>query len=99
MTTARLVLLSYDIADRRRWRRAHRLVTAQGDMQQLSVYLCRLTPARMESLRRQLSAVLHAGEDRLMIVDLGPADGPCPALRQGGAASPGRSAALPPPVL
>lgn len=82
---ARLFLLTYDIADRKRWRRAHKVVVQHGEMQQLSVYLCRLPVARLEALRRQLSGLLHPKEDRLMVADLGPAGGPCAALRLHGA--------------
>lgn len=80
MSADRFYLISYDIADRRRWRRAHRLVSRSGEMQQFSVYLCRLSATARARLGEKLTRLLHPTEDRLMVVDLGPAGGSVPML-------------------
>ena len=73
MSTLRLYLVSYDIADRRRWRRAFRLLTRTGAWAQYSAFFCRLSPARRDALELSLRRILSETEDRLLIVDLGPA--------------------------
>jgi CRISPR/Cas system-associated endoribonuclease Cas2 len=42
--------------------------------EQLSVFVCRGTAARIARLEKQLRGILHPAEDRLMVLDLGPAD-------------------------
>lgn len=74
MTARRLYLVSYDVADRRRWRRVFRLLTRSGAWVQYSVFCCRLTPASRDVLEQSLRRALSDNEDRLLIVDLGPAD-------------------------
>lgn len=72
--SVRLYLVSYDIASPRRWRRVQKLVRRLCRRSQLSVLVCRGTPARLARLEAALRREMHAAEDRLMIVDLGPAD-------------------------
>jgi len=74
MSSMRLYLISYDVADRRRWRRTFRLLTAAGAWAQFSAFFCRLTPAGRATLEASLRRILSEAEDRLLIVDLGPAD-------------------------
>ena len=38
---------------------------------QLSVFLCRLRPARMERVKARLSGLIDQSEDRLLVVALG----------------------------
>ena len=73
MIDARLYLVAYDVASPRRWRRVVKLVKSICRRGQLSVFVCRATPARIERLERELRLVLHHRDDRLMILDLGPA--------------------------
>jgi CRISPR-associated protein Cas2 len=74
VTARRLYLVTYDVADRRRWRRAFRLLTRTGHWAQYSAFFCRLAPARRDALEQSLRRILSEAEDRLLIVDLGPAD-------------------------
>lgn len=73
MMSARLYVVSYDIASPRRWRRIQKLVRRLCRRSQLSVLVCRGTPARLAGLEAALRCEMDADEDRLMILDLGPA--------------------------
>ena len=77
----RLYLVSYDVACPRRWRHVVKAVRRIGERSQLSVFICRATPARMARLERQLKNIMNAMEDRLLILDLGPANSPNSALK------------------
>jgi CRISPR-associated protein Cas2 len=70
---ARLYLVAYDISNARRWRRVQKIVKAICRRGQLSVFVCRATPARIARLEAELARVLHSRDDRLMVLDLGPA--------------------------
>lgn len=72
--TARMYLIAYDIACPRRWRRIQKAVRRLCRRQQLSVFACRGTPARIARLEDELRRLMDADEDRLMVLDLGPAD-------------------------
>ena len=74
MSDPRLYLIAYDISSRKRWRRAYKLLTRVGAWAQFSAFFCRITQERQEVLERSLRRLLVEGEDRLMMVDLGPAD-------------------------
>jgi CRISPR-associated protein Cas2 len=74
MVEERLYIVAYDIADDKRWRRVFKLMRGYGRWLQLSVFQCRLTGARRAELARRLEAVIHAREDHVLILDLGPAD-------------------------
>lgn len=76
----RLYIVCYDIGDRRRWRRVFRLMKGQGRWLQLSVFQCRLTARRRASLSARLEQLIKRGEDHVVIIDVGPADGVEPAV-------------------
>ena len=73
MNEVRLYLVAYAIAAPRRWRRVYKALLRVGERRQLSVFLCRLDPVRMARLRARLVGAVDPAEDRLMVVDLGPA--------------------------
>lgn len=73
MMEARLYVVSYDISSPRRWKRVQGKIKGLCRRGQLSVFVCRATPARMARLERELRGILHARDDRLMILDLGSA--------------------------
>lgn len=70
------VLVSYDIADDAR--RAAVLSTCKdfGNHVQYSVFLCELDRRELVALRDRLTQLIHAGDDQVLIVDLGPATHP-----------------------
>jgi len=74
MADERLYLVAYDIADQRRWRRVFRTMKGYGNWLQLSVFQCRLTARRRAELADALEQLVHAREDHVLIIDLGPAD-------------------------
>ena len=68
----RLYIITYDIAEPRRWRRVFKLMNGYGEWLQLSVFRCRLTAARRARLSRELGRLIAPEEDRVLIADLGP---------------------------
>jgi CRISPR-associated protein Cas2 len=74
MVEERLYIVTYDISDDRRWRRVFKLMHGYGRWLQLSVFQCRLSAQRRVELARRLEAAIHAREDHVLILDLGPAD-------------------------
>lgn len=78
----RLYLVGYDIASPRRWRRVVKAVRRVGERRQLSVFVCRMTARRKEKLERELRALIDPDQDRLMVLDLGPATSLRPDIPQ-----------------
>jgi CRISPR-associated protein Cas2 len=74
MIEERLYIVTYDIANGRRWRRVFKLMRGYGRWLQLSVFQCRLTGARRAEMARRLEEVINAREDHVLILDLGLAD-------------------------
>jgi len=74
MIEERLYIVTYDIANDRRWRRVFRLMHGYGRWLQLSVFQCRLSARRRAEMALRLEAAIHAREDHVLILDLGPAD-------------------------
>lgn len=69
-----LYLVTYDIRDPKRWRRAFRLMKGFGEWLQLSVFQCRLSRRRHAELVQLLDGILNRRADALLVIDLGPAD-------------------------
>lgn len=74
MSDERLFIVTYDIADQRRWRRVFKVMHGYGDWIQLSVFQCRLTRRRRAELETRLRELVKNGEDHVLLVDVGPAD-------------------------
>ena len=72
MVEERLYIVTNDISDDRRWRRVFKLMHGYGRWLQLSVFQCRLSAQRRVELARRLEAAIHAREDHVLILDLGP---------------------------
>lgn len=81
MADEHLYIVTYDIADDRRWRAIFRLMHGYGEWLQLSVFQCRLTRARMVDLHARLSDIINHGDDHVMIIDVGPAEGVSPRVQ------------------
>ncbi len=62
-------LFAYDVRDEKRLRRVARKLEGYGIRIQYSVFRCRLTERTLERLRWELSQILDAGDD-LLIVEL-----------------------------
>jgi CRISPR-associated protein Cas2 len=74
MSDDRLIIVTYDIGDSRRWRRVFKTMNGYGEWLQLSVFQCRLSPRRRAELETQLRELVKAGEDHVLLIDVGPAD-------------------------
>lgn len=81
MSDEHLYLVTYDIADDRRWRAVFKLMHAYGEWLQLSVFQCRLTRSRQIELVGRLGSAIANDEDHVMVVDLGPAENVQPRVQ------------------
>jgi CRISPR-associated protein Cas2 len=68
-------LVSYDICDDRRRLKVYKAMRGVGEHVQFSVFQCELSRRQVVELVAKLETIIHQGEDQVLIVDLGPADG------------------------
>lgn len=68
-------LVTYDICDPRRLRRVFKVMKGFGTHLQLSVFSCDLTELSLVLLKTELVKEIHATEDAVLIIDVGPSDG------------------------
>lgn len=66
-------LISYDVCDAKRLRKTYKKMCGFGRALQYSVFRCELTPMQLQTLKMELWDILQLNEDRVMVVDLGPA--------------------------
>ena len=69
-----LYVVTYDIADPKRWRVVYSLMNGYGEWVQLSVFQCRLSRQRHAEMIATLDEVISQGEDHVVIIDLGLAE-------------------------
>jgi len=74
MSDDRLFIVTYDIADQKRWRRVFKAMHGFGDWIQLSVFQCRLSRRRRAELETRLRELVKNGEEHVLLIDVGPAD-------------------------
>ena len=74
MAGEHLFIITYDIANTRRWRRVFKMLHGYGEWMQLSVFQCRLSRRRRVELETELRNLLKNGEDHVLVIDVGPAD-------------------------
>jgi CRISPR-associated protein Cas2 len=67
-------VVTYDIADPKRWRRVFKTMKGYGRWLQLSVFHCRLDGGRRIEMAATLDAIIDRSADHVVILDLGPAD-------------------------
>lgn len=67
-------IVAYDISDPKRLRRVHRTMRGYGDALQLSVFRCQLSASERVLMIEALTKIIHAREDQVLIVNLGPAE-------------------------
>lgn len=84
MTDEHLYIVTYDIADDKRWRAIFKLMHGYGDWLQLSVFQCRLTRSRYLDLTQQLGKLMSMSEDHVMVIDVGPAENVEPKIQSFG---------------
>ncbi|HEX4403872.1 MAG TPA: CRISPR-associated endonuclease Cas2 [Polyangia bacterium] len=68
-------IVTYDIADPKRWRHVYDTMRGYGTWLQLSVFRCELTARALVDLRAALTRIIHHDEDQVLFIDIGPADG------------------------
>lgn len=68
-----MYIVAYDISDRRRWRRVFKAMKGFGSWLQLSVFQCRLSKRRYAEMETRLRQLVKAGEDHVLVIDVGPA--------------------------
>lgn len=68
-------LVTYDISDDKRLRKVFQVMRGFGDHLQYSVFECQLTAADLVRLRAELASIIHHGDDQVLFVNLGPAEG------------------------
>jgi len=68
-------VVTYDIADPRRLRRVFKLLKGYGTHLQLSVFSCDLTELTLVQLKASLSSAIHATDDAVLFIDIGPSEG------------------------
>jgi CRISPR-associated protein Cas2 len=74
MTDERVFIVTYDIADQKRWRRVFKAMQGYGEWLQLSVFQCRLSRRRRQELETRLRGLVKNGEDHVLLIDVGSAD-------------------------
>lgn len=68
-------IVTYDIADEKRLRRAFKACTNFGNHLQYSVFECDLNPSEYIEMETVLKAIIKHDEDQILFVALGPAEG------------------------
>ena len=74
MSNERMYIVTYDIADNKRWRRVFKTMNGYGQWMQLSVFQCRLSPRRRAELETRIRELVRVGEDHVLLIDVGLAD-------------------------
>ncbi len=68
-------IVTYDISDAKRLRRVFKVMKGYGRHLQLSVFRCDLNRLELAKMKAALMREIHAIEDQVLIVDVGPAEG------------------------
>ena len=63
----------YDVSDPQRLARTYKKMNGYGDPVQYSVFLCELNAKELIIMRSDLEEILNLGEDRVLIINVGPA--------------------------
>ncbi len=74
----KVYLISYDISDPKRLRRVAEVLKSYGRRLHYSVFRCDLSRGEYFRLLAALTDVMHLGEDRALLADLGPCRGSGP---------------------
>ena len=64
-------LVSYDIANAKRLRKVAKVCQSFGSRIQYSVFECPLDELRFETLRSELTGIIHHEDDQILFVSLG----------------------------
>lgn len=75
MSSQNCYVVSYDIREQKRLCKVHRACLGFGEPVHYSVFICHLSEMGRVELIAALSEIIDADRDRVMIIDMGPADG------------------------
>ena len=81
MIEEHLYIVTYDIADDKRWRAIFKLMHGYGEWLQLSVFQCRLTRMRHVELMQGLANEMSMTDDHVMVIDIGPVEAVKPRVQ------------------
>jgi CRISPR-associated protein Cas2 len=73
--TMHTYIVTYDICESGRLRAVYQNLRSWGNHLQYSVFMVQLNAADLARLRRDLSEMIHHGEDQVLLFNLGPAAG------------------------
>jgi CRISPR-associated protein Cas2 len=68
-------IVTYDIADAARLRKVFKVMKGYGEHLQLSVFRCDLNSMTLVKMKAELNEAIHAQEDQVLIIDVGPTEG------------------------
>jgi CRISPR-associated protein Cas2 len=68
-------VVSYDICEQKRLSRVHKAMLGFGEPVHYSVFRCDLTAKGKVEMEGVLTDLINANDDRVMIIDMGRADG------------------------
>ncbi len=68
-------IVTYDIAAPDRLRKVFKIMKAYGEHLQLSVFRCDLTNMMLVKMKAELNEAIHAQNDQVLIIDVGPTEG------------------------
>ncbi len=68
-------IVAYDVSDPKRLRQVHKKMKGYGDALQYSVFQCDLSDVQKLRMVEALTELINHVEDRVLIVDVGPAVG------------------------
>lgn len=75
MNSLNCYVVSYDIREQKRLCRVHKAMLGFGEPVHYSVFICHLSAMGRVELIAALTDLIDADKDRIMIIDMGPADG------------------------
>ena len=73
-------IVTYDIADPKRWRAIYGLMNGYGEWVQLSVFQCRLSRRRHAEMLATLDEIINQKDDHVVIIDVGAAENVLPRV-------------------
>lgn len=75
MSSLQSYVVSYDIREPKRLIAVHKIMMGYGQPLHYSVFKCDLSAKAREEMVSDLNKIINHREDRIMIIDMGPADG------------------------
>lgn len=66
-------IVTYDIRDDKRLRKVFKICKSYGNHIQYSVFECDLSAAERIEMQEALKTIIHAEQDQVLYIDLGPA--------------------------